>query len=175
MKKLLYLGLLSVCVLLGSCVEKNVSNVFDKVERYMDVYPDSALLLLEQIPHPEELRGKQRADYALLLTQARDKNYLDSLQSDSLIKIAVDYYKDDGVKAGKALFYYGKVAALQDNDTLAIQAYLSALAKLEKTEEYKMMALVHQYVGRLNDDSEMYDMALDNYRKSIFYNKFLSY
>ena len=38
MKKLLYLGLLSVCVLLGSCVEKNVSNVFDKVERYMDVY-----------------------------------------------------------------------------------------------------------------------------------------
>ena len=40
----------------------------------------------------------------LLLTQARDKNYLDSLQSDSLIKIAVDYYKDDGVKAGKALF-----------------------------------------------------------------------
>ena len=44
MKKLLYLGLLSVCVLLGSCVEKNVSNVFDKVERYMDVYPDSALL-----------------------------------------------------------------------------------------------------------------------------------
>ena len=58
MKKLLYLGLLSVCVLLGSCVEKNVSNVFDKVERYMDVYPDSALLLLEQIPHPEKLRGK---------------------------------------------------------------------------------------------------------------------
>lgn len=52
MKKLLYLGLLSVCVLLGSCVEKNVFNAFDKVERYMDVYSDSALLLLEQIPHP---------------------------------------------------------------------------------------------------------------------------
>ena len=66
MKKLLYLGLLSVCVLLGSSVEKNVSNVFDKVERYMDVYSDSALLLLEQIPHPEKLRGKQRADYVLL-------------------------------------------------------------------------------------------------------------
>ncbi len=31
MKKLLYLGLLSVCVLLGSCVEKNVFNAFDKV------------------------------------------------------------------------------------------------------------------------------------------------
>lgn len=170
MKKLLYLGLLSVCVLLGSCVEKNVSNVFDKVERYMDVYPDSALLLLEQIPHPEKLRGKQRADYALLLTQARDKNYLDSLQSDSLIKIAVDYYKngEDKVKAGKALFYYGKVMHLQDNDTLAIQAYLSALAKLEKTEEYKLQGFVHEYIGVLNTDRKLYKDALDNYQSSAY-------
>lgn len=170
MKKLLYLGLLSVCVLLGSCVEKNVSNAFDKVERYMDVYPDSALLLLEQIPHPEKLRGKQRADYALLLTQARDKNYLDSLQSDSLIKIAVDYYKngEDKVKAGKALFYYGKVMHLQDNDTLAIQAYLSALAKLEKTEEYKLQGFVHEYIGVLNTDRKLYKDALDNYQSSAY-------
>lgn len=170
MKKLLYLGLLSVCVLLGSCVEKNVSNVFDKVEGYMDVCLDSALLLLEQIPHSEELRGKQRADYALLLTQARDKNYLDSLQSDSLIKIAVDYYKngEDKVKAGKALFYYGKVMHLQDNDTLAIQAYLSALAKLEKTEEYKLQGFVHEYIGVLNTDRKLYKDALDNYQSSAY-------
>ena len=169
MKKLLYLGLLSVCVLLGSCVEKNVSNVFDKVERYMDVYPDSALLLLEQIPHPEELRGKQRADYALLLTQARDKNYLDSLQSDSLIKIAVDYYKngEDKVKAGKALFYYGKVMDLQGNNTLAMQAYLNALAKLEKTEEYKLQGLAYEYIGILNADRKLHKDALDNYQSSV--------
>lgn len=170
MKKLLYLGLLSVCVLLGSCVEKNVSNVFDKVERYMDVYPDSALLLLEQIPHPEKLRGKQRADYVLLLTQARDKNYLDSMQSDSLIKLAVDYYKNggDNVKAGKALFYYGKVMGLQGNDTLAMQAYLNALAKLEKTEEYKLQGLAYEYIGILNADRKLHKDALDNYQSSVY-------
>ena len=170
MKKLLYLGLLSVCVLLGSCVEKNVSNVFDKVEGYMDVCPDSALLLLEQIPHSEELRGKQRADYALLLTQARDKNYLDSLQSDSLIKIAVDYYKngEDKVKAGKALFYYGKVMDLQGNDMLAMQAYLNALAKLEKTEEYKLQGLAYEYIGILNADRKLHKDALDNYQSSVY-------
>lgn len=170
MKKLLYLGLLSVCVLLGSCVEKNVSNVFDKVERYMDVYSDSALLLLEQIPHPEKLRGKQRADYVLLLTQARDKNYLDSMQSDSLIKLAVDYYKNggDNVKAGKALFYYGKVMDLQENDTLAMQAYLNALAKLEKTEEYKLQGLAYEYIGILNADRKLHKDALDNYQSSVY-------
>lgn len=170
MKKLLYLGLLSVCVLLGSCVEKNVFNAFDKVERYMDVYSDSALLLLEQIPHPEKLRGKQRADYVLLLTQARDKNYLDSMQSDSLIKLAVDYYKNggDNVKAGKALFYYGKVMDLQGNDTLAMQAYLNALAKLEKTEEYKLQGLAYEYIGILNVDRKLHKDALDNYQSSVY-------
>ena len=170
MKKLLYLGLLSVCVLLGSCVEKNVFNAFDKVERYMDVYSDSALLLLEQIPHPEKLRGKQRADYVLLLTQARDKNYLDSMQSDSLIKLAVDYYKNggDNVKAGKALFYYGKVMDLQGKDTLAMQAYLNALAKLEKTEEYKLQGLAYEYIGILNADRKLHKDALDNYQSSVY-------
>lgn len=137
----------------------------------MEVCPDSALSLLNQIPNPERLYGKQCADYALLLTQARDKNYLDSLQSDSLIKLAVDYYQDndDNVRAGKALFYYGKVMALQYNDTIAMQSYLNAHTKLEKTKEYKLQALVQEYIGRVNDDRNMHDMALDNYRKSADY------
>lgn len=170
MKRLLYIGLLFVCLLSCSCVEKkDVADVFDRAERYMDVCPDSALLLLEQISRPEKLRGKQRADYALLLTQARDKNCPDSLQPDSLIGIAVDYYKDgdDDVKAGKSLFYYGKVAASQDKDTVAMQAYLDALSKLEKTGEYKLQGLVYEYIGRMNDARKMYDMALENYRSSI--------
>ena len=137
----------------------------------MEVHPDSALLLLNEIPEPGNLYGKQSADYALLLTQARDKNFLDSLQSDSLIKIAVDYYQDsdDKVKAGKALFYYGKVMDLQENDTLAMQAYLKAQTKLEKSKEYKLQALVSEYIGHLNYDRDMYDNALNNYRKSVDY------
>ena len=94
-----------------SCVqEKEDNNVLRRVEACMELFPDSALSLLSQIDCPECLRGQQRADYALLLTQALDKNYLDSLQSDSLIMIAVEYYKQEGdkLKAGKAYFYYGK-------------------------------------------------------------------
>lgn len=137
----------------------------------MEVHPDSALLLLNQIPHPENLHGKQSADYALLLTQARDKNFLDSLQSGSLIKIAVDYYQDsdDKIKAGKSLFYYGKVMALQDNDTIAMQAYLKAQTKLEKSKEYKLQGLVLEYIGRINDDRGMHDEALEGYKNSALY------
>lgn len=171
MRRLLYIGLLLFLGLLFSCIDKSAFTAFDKAERYMELYPDSALLLLNQIPHPERLHGKQQADYALLLTQARDKNYLDSLQSDSLIKIAVDYYRgsEDRVRAGKAFLYYGKVMALQGKGEMAMQAFLDAQNNFEKTKEYKMLALVQQYMGSLNDDREMYDMALDNYRKSINY------
>lgn len=169
MGKLKLLGLLLICGLLFACTGKKKPDIFSKVEGYIELYPDSALWLLNQIPHPEKLHGKQRADYALLLTQAQDKNYLDSLQSDSLIKLAVDYYKDgdDRVKAGKALFYYGKMMALQEKETLAMQTYLSALEKLQKTEEYKLKALVYEYMGYLNLDRRLHDDALSNYQESV--------
>lgn len=38
-------------------------------------------------------------------------------------------------------------------------------------KEYKLQAWIQEYVGRINDDQERYDMTLDNYKKSIFYNK----
>ena len=106
MRKLLLAWSLFIYGLLFSCTSKDAFEIFDRVEKYMETYPDSALLLLNQISQPEKLQGRECADYALLLTQARDKNYLDSLQSDSLIKLAVDYYQDsdDNVRGGKALF-----------------------------------------------------------------------
>lgn len=110
------INLLMILVLFISCVqEKEDNNVLRRVEACMELFPDSALSLLSQIECPECMRGQQRADYALLLTQALDKNYLDNLQSDSLIMIAVEYYKQEGdkLKAGKAYFYYGKVMLLR--------------------------------------------------------------
>ncbi|MDE5760366.1 MAG: hypothetical protein K2I11_05320, partial [Bacteroides sp.] len=167
--RLLYIGLLCLLGLLGACTGREPSGTFAEIEACMDAHPDSALLLLGRIAHPERLRGKHRADYALLLTQARDKNYLDSLQSDSLIQLAVDYYRngDDWVQAGKAFFYYGKVQELQRNDSAAMQGYLKALRALEGTKEYRMQGLAHEYIGMLNDKRKLYDMALDNYRQAL--------
>lgn len=121
-----------------------------RVEQLMNQHPDSALLLLRQIKEPEMLNGKQRADYALLLTQAQDKNYLDDLQSDSLISYATQYYskQKDNARAGKAFFYHGKVMALQGNDSLAIHYYLEAEDALKSSNEYKMYALVHEFIGK---------------------------
>lgn len=55
------------------CTRKEDNNVLRRVEACMELFPDSALSLLSQIECPECMRGQQRADYALLLTQALDK------------------------------------------------------------------------------------------------------
>lgn len=165
------LGLLSAC---SPSVDR-VDGLLEQVDKYMEIHPDSALLLLQEIPQPEKLQGRQRADYALLLTQARDKNCLDSLQSDSLIKIAVDYYKngDDRVKAGKAFFYYGRL--LPNNDTLAIRCYHKAQTMLEGTGENKYLGLLMEYTGYLNFKQKMYDAAIENFKQSIAYYKPANY
>lgn len=50
-------------------------------------------------------------------------------------------------------------------------SYLEAQERLEGTKEYKLQAWIQEYVGRINDDQERYDMALDNYQKFIFITK----
>lgn len=157
-------------ILLGSCMERpGVTQTLLQVEQLMEYDADSALLLLHQIPHPDKLRTKQRADYALLLTQAQDKTFLDSLQSDSLISIATQYYahRKDYLRAGKAFFYHGKVQVLQGSDSLALHSYLKAEELLRKTDDYRTRARIQEYIGHLYKDLELNEVAFTYYKKAL--------
>lgn len=172
MKKYLALFLLFVMGELVSCTQNNLNiKLLEQAENLMQAYPDSAMLLLNTINQPEKLHGKERADYALLLAEALDKNYLDSLQSGPLIQIASDYYKsnNDYVKAGKASYYYGKVMASKDSLSEAMQAYLDALYFLKKADEYKLQGLAFEHIGYLNSLQGVYDLSIDNFRQSVHY------
>ena len=57
--------------------------------------PDSSLILLESIPSPEKLSEEDYATWCLLMTQARDKNYVEHT-SDSVIGVAVRYFEKQG-------------------------------------------------------------------------------
>ena len=67
---------------------------------------DSALSLLERMNLAELSSIQSRASYALLLTQAKDQNYV-THTDDSLIRVAVDYYdtSDDITLRAKAHYY----------------------------------------------------------------------
>lgn len=175
MKIQLYLlpVLLWMFVLLVSCNHSvdGVDELLKQAEACMEVKPDSALSLLQNIPHTDKLQGHQQAAYALLLTQAQDKNYLDSLQSDSLIGLAVNYYKnrEDKSKAGMAYYYYARVLVANDKSEEAMQAYLKALMLLKGTKEYKLQGLLEEKIGRLNYDQRMFEASIQNYKKTIDY------
>ena len=177
MRKNLYLiyALLCLLGLLWNCTSSvdKADLLLSHAGECMEIHPDSALYLLQQIPHPDRLHGRQQADYAFLLTQARDKNYLDSLQSDSLIKIAINYYENhnDKVKAGKASFYYGNVLSYQDKNTEAMNAYLNAQILLEGTQEHKLQGLLEENIGMLNYNQRMYDASILNFKKTVDYYK----
>lgn len=78
---------------LSGCRDENVA--LNRVGALMQSSPDSALMLLQKIDFNSVVGEKARARYALLYSQALDKNFID-LQSDSLINIALDYYMYNG-------------------------------------------------------------------------------
>lgn len=135
----------------------------------MDAHPDSALNLLKTIPEPERLHGKSQADYALLMTQAMDKNYL-KFSSDSLIAVALNYYtvdQRDPVMRAKAQFYYGRVMLELGKQEDALKYFLAAKAIYDGTQQYKMLALITDEIGIINRQQDIYKDALGNFRKSL--------
>ena len=81
-----------------------------RAEGLMEEHPDSALVLLEGIGSSSLTTDGSRALYALLLTQARDKNYIDETD-DSLISVATEYFEadDEPRRAMLSSFYHGRI------------------------------------------------------------------
>ena len=86
---LVSVGSILMSVSLSSCSSSVKSPLLLSADSLMEIYPDSALSILESISSPQKLPRADRALYALLLTQARHKNYI-ALGDDSLIKTAVE-------------------------------------------------------------------------------------
>jgi hypothetical protein len=66
--------------------------ILEQAEKVMSEHPDSALFLLEQVATPEKMPERDYATWCLLITEARDKNYIEHT-SDSLINVAIQYFE----------------------------------------------------------------------------------
>ena len=85
---LVSVGSILMSVSLSSCSSSVKSPLLLSADSLMEIYPDSALSILESISSPQKLPCADRALYALLLTQARHKNYI-ALGDDSLLNTMV--------------------------------------------------------------------------------------
>ena len=100
----LFFSVLMLCV---SCNEAALQKM-RRADSIMNSNCDSALVLLSQIDGAKLCSNSDRAYYALLLTEARYKNFI-PLENDSLISIATEYYSknNDSHLYGRALMYRG--------------------------------------------------------------------
>ncbi|MBR5203601.1 MAG: tetratricopeptide repeat protein [Bacteroidaceae bacterium] len=138
-----------------------------RAEALMYTHPDSALQVLETIPDPEKLTGREQADYALLLTQARSRCRI-TATSDSLIRIATDYYRHSNDHARKAtsFLYLGDVYMDMENHTEAIKA-LKQAEEVAVDADLKVQSLVYSKLGYLNKKISNYPMAWIYYQKAL--------
>ena len=141
---------------------------FRKVENLMPQYPDSALMLLEQIENKENLSRKDKAHYYLLLTEAKDKNYIPHT-SDSLIAIATDYYeKTEYVnRKAKAWYYKGRINQDLGHPLKAQEYYLKALRDEEQVTDYALLGRINNSIGMLYTYQTVYEKALPFQKRAV--------
>lgn len=166
------LYILLCCACLSSCQRDNTAKLLELAEAQIWEKPDSTLQILEQISSPEKLKGKEQADYALLLTQAKYRcNIL--APSDSLINIAINYYKEkeDADRKGAAYLYKGSVLNELHESEKAIQAYKQAEECIPKMTDTHLIARIYSDLGYLNQMELNYDIAKTYYKKSLSINK----
>ena len=88
-----------------SCSGSRQKEAFDIAESLMETHPDSALLILKGMDKSQLHSKAAQARYALLLSMALDKNFVDTTTFD-VLQPAIDYYLKKGAAYEKLRTYY---------------------------------------------------------------------
>ena len=96
-------------------------------EVLMNQHPDSALAILQGIDRSSLSSGKEKARYALLMSQALDKNYIDTTTFD-ILQPAIDYYIDKGTPDEKltTFYYQGRIYQNKGDEDNAMLSFINA-------------------------------------------------
>lgn len=147
----------------GNGKEKTPLPELVHTESVMFDHPDSALHILEDMPMPSARSDKENhALWCLLVTQAQYKQVM-KISSDSLVRIAYDYYKPTNNACRKAMsaLYMGDINYELGNIEDAMQYYLDGKTEVEKTDDYKTGYLIMFSLGKLYLFRNFADYALE--------------
>ena len=163
-------ALLSAIILLAASCSSN--QVTDErllaAEEIMDARPDSALQLLQNIDKSKLSTDYDKAMFALLYSQALDKNYID-LENDSIISLATKYFEkiEDTYHLSLASFYHGRVLMNAKKYAEAACYMLQAFENAEVNEDYFWMGRAYEYLAMIYD-SNFYGTEAVEYMKKGF-------
>ena len=95
------------------------------VDSYIESRPDSALAVLEGIDKAELMTKELEAKYALLMSMALDKNYIDRTDLE-VMQPAIDYYESHGSATDKlrTFYYQGRIFQNIGDNAEAINSFI---------------------------------------------------
>ena len=164
--------LLIQIILCLSCSNGKYEMIFSDSESLLETDPDSALLLLNSIFYPEELKEKEYNRYVLLKIQAEYKSYQD-ITSDSSIFLVKDYYLKKGDIHNIALssYYCGCYYKDLDKKENAMKNFLFALDFVGKTNDDNLKGLIVNAIGVVLLDQFDCETAMHYFHESALYYK----
>ncbi len=141
--------------------------ILEQAEKVMSEHPDSALFLLEQVAAPEKMPERDYATWCLLITEARDKNYIEHT-SDSLINVAIQYFekKKDINRLSEAYYCQGRILSELSASEEALTAYLKAKELVRETSDRDLEARINNHLGNIKKKNRKFKESLVCYQKS---------
>ena len=151
------ISILAFAASMVSCTDHEVIRQLDDVEAYLSEHPDSALSVLDSMS-AESIQGREaNAKFALLYSMALDKSYIDATD-DSLINIAVDWYRKHGTadERLKSYYYQGRVYQNAGDNEAAMGSFVRAEAYAGQSDDKTAAGLL--YLAMSNISMDIFDM-----------------
>ena len=152
--------------LLPSCADRigYVQGVLSAADSLMQNQPQSALdtLLTIDSAAAASLRGRERADYALLMTEGRYKCW-EPVAGDTSVFRSADYYRRRGPedRLARALMMQGAVLTERGDAEGAMAAYKEAEPVAERVGDLEQLGLLNTRIA------ELYQSTTVNFTESI--------
>lgn len=162
-------NLLLILILLGASCSRQceTDTILDNVRNRMREEPAEALELIRSVRAEKLTKASSRAEYALLYSQALDKNRI-FLTDDSLIRIAVRHYGRTGTPHEKAMshYYLGRICANRKDFLGSAEALFRAQSYVHETDDDYLKGQISFSIGLLYYNQLSFEEALDYFKRS---------
>lgn len=156
--------------LFSYCEKKNIDTIIETCETLVDINPDSAYVLLDDLQINEYTNPRILAEFVLLYCKATDKLYKKN-KYDSLLVQTIETFRtyDDIPKLALANYYAGRIAHNNHNLKNAAQYYLASLEECNKINDNELKARNYYYMGAMHQSQFNYTQAINSYTESERY------
>ena len=154
-------------VALCSCGGNAVSGRLSEIESYIEVHPADALESLRDIDASNLSTKADKAKYALLMSMALDKTYVD-MDDFSVLQPAVDYYSKKGSPTDRmrTAYYEGRIFSNKGEMTSAMRSWLEAVSVGDKSDDVLTKARTYFAMGNVYSRLFQWDKYVETYIKA---------